>query len=115
MHFEFRVYYLTGYEGHKVLRNSLATNKLVGKRVVLASNSPRRKEILNTLVNPCTFSYLSQVTLPSQGLNLETIPSTFDEDLDYGSFDSPYEYPVATATEKAMEVYERLVVSTLTS
>ncbi|KAF8501255.1 Maf-like protein [Gautieria morchelliformis] len=68
------------------------TNKLAGKRVVLASSSPRRKAILKTL-----------------GLAPEVVPSTFDEDLSHSSFDNVYEYPVATATEKAVEVYERLV------
>ncbi|GJJ08160.1 hypothetical protein Clacol_002368 [Clathrus columnatus] len=69
-----------------------ATNKLAKKRVILASNSPRRREILKTL-----------------GLDPEIIASKFDEDLGHGSFESVYEYPVATATEKAVEVYERLV------
>ncbi|KAF8588236.1 Maf-like protein [Ramaria rubella] len=69
------------------------TNKLAGKRVVLASNSPRRKEILKTL-----------------GLKPEIVPSSFKEDLPHSSFDNVYEYPVATATEKAVEVYERLVL-----
>ncbi|KAI9431109.1 Maf/Ham1 [Lactarius indigo] len=54
-------------------------NKLAGKRVVLASNSPRRKEILQIF------------------------------DLSPLSFENIHEYPVATATHKAVEVYERLV------
>ncbi|KAF8517678.1 Maf-like protein [Hysterangium stoloniferum] len=69
-----------------------ATNKLAGKRIVLASNSPRRKEILKTL-----------------GLDPEVVPSLFKEDLPHSLFNNVYEYPVATATEKAVEVYERLV------
>ena len=39
------------------------------------------------------------------------MPSKFDEDLPHGSFEDPHEYPVATATQKAVEVYQRLVVS----
>jgi len=66
--------------------------KLAGKRVVLASNSPRRREILRVV-----------------GLEPEVVPSTFAEDIPHWSFESPYEYPVATATHKAVEVYERLV------
>ncbi|KZP00484.1 Maf-like protein [Calocera viscosa TUFC12733] len=66
--------------------------KLAGKRVVLASNSPRRREILRVV-----------------GLEPEVVPSTFAEDLGHAGFESPYEYPVATATHKAVEVYERLV------
>lgn len=38
------------------------------------------------------------------------MPSTFEEDLDISEFAEPHEYPVATATHKAVEVYERLVV-----
>ncbi|ETW82732.1 hypothetical protein HETIRDRAFT_126207 [Heterobasidion irregulare TC 32-1] len=66
--------------------------KLTGKRVVLASASPRRREILRTF-----------------GLAPEVVPSTFEEDLDPMSFEDVHEYPVATATHKAVEVYERLV------
>ncbi|KAI9451361.1 Maf/Ham1 [Lactarius psammicola] len=67
-------------------------NKLAGKRVVLASNSPRRKEILQIF-----------------GLAPEVVPSTFVEDLGPSNFENIHEYPVATATHKAVEVYERLV------
>jgi len=69
-----------------------ALEKLVGKRVVLASNSPRRKDILQTV-----------------GLAPEIVPSTFEETLAIDSFEDVHEYPVATATHKAVEVYERLV------
>ncbi|KAI0077807.1 Maf/Ham1 [Panus rudis PR-1116 ss-1] len=78
-----------------VLSHALRTpgvNKLVGKRVILASNSPRRKEILRTF-----------------GLEPEVVPSTFEETLSHSSFEDVHEYPVATATHKAVEVYERLV------
>ncbi|KAF8193331.1 inosine triphosphate pyrophosphatase-like protein [Pholiota molesta] len=66
--------------------------KLKGKRIVLASNSPRRQEILRTF-----------------GIAPEVVPSTFAEDLNISEFPEPHEYPVATATHKAVEVYERLV------
>ncbi|KAH9964733.1 Maf/Ham1 [Lactifluus volemus] len=69
-------------------------NKLAGKHVVLASNSPRRKEILQIF-----------------GLAPEVVPSTFAEDLSSTSFEDIHEYPVATATHKAVEVYERLVLA----
>ncbi|KAH9902391.1 Maf/Ham1 [Cubamyces lactineus] len=78
-----------------VLEHALKTpalQKLVGKRVILASNSPRRREILRTF-----------------GLAPEVVPSTFEETLPFGGFQDPHEYPVATATHKAVEVYERLV------
>ncbi|KIP11030.1 hypothetical protein PHLGIDRAFT_28160 [Phlebiopsis gigantea 11061_1 CR5-6] len=69
-----------------------ALQKLVGKRVILASNSPRRKDILRTV-----------------GLDPEIVASTFEEDLPHGQFEDIHEYPVATATQKAVEVYQRLV------
>ncbi|KAJ7069065.1 Maf/Ham1 [Mycena belliarum] len=71
---------------------TLAIKKLTGKRVVLASASPRRKAILSVF-----------------GLEPEIVPSTFEEDLPISSFGNIHEYPVATATHKAVEVYERLV------
>ncbi|KAF5349991.1 hypothetical protein D9756_009223 [Leucocoprinus leucothites] len=69
-----------------------AIKKLKDKRIVLASNSPRRQEILKTF-----------------GLAPDIVPSTFREDLPASSFEDIHEYPVATATHKAVEVYERLV------
>jgi septum formation protein len=45
-----------------------------------------------------------------QGLAPEVVPSTFKEDLPIDLFENVHEYPVATATHKAVEVYERLVV-----
>nr|GAT60334.1 Maf/Ham1-domain-containing protein [Mycena chlorophos] len=66
--------------------------KLKDKRIVLASASPRRKDILRTF-----------------GLAPDIVPSTFGENLPIGSFEDIHEYPVATANHKAVEVYERLV------
>ncbi|EJT46125.1 hypothetical protein A1Q1_05336 [Trichosporon asahii var. asahii CBS 2479] len=57
--------------------------KLRDKRVVLASGSPRRKDILENV-----------------GFRPEIIPSTFAEDLPKGSFDKLSDYPIATAGEK---------------
>ncbi|KAJ7069806.1 inosine triphosphate pyrophosphatase-like protein [Mycena amicta] len=79
----------------QVLPHALATptiKKLVGKRIVLASASPRRKDILKTY-----------------GLAPDIVPSAFEENLPVGSFADIHEYPVATANHKAVEVYERLV------
>ncbi|KAG2064971.1 Maf Ham1 [Suillus decipiens] len=70
-----------------------AIQKLTNKRVILASASPRRKEILQTL-----------------GLAPEVVPSTFAEDLPLSSFEDIHEYPVSTATQKAVEVYQRLLI-----
>ena len=41
------------------------------------------------------------------------MPSTFEEDLDISEFPEVHEYPVATASHKAIQVYEKLVVSRL--
>ncbi|XP_042190243.1 probable bifunctional dTTP/UTP pyrophosphatase/methyltransferase protein isoform X2 [Callorhinchus milii] len=66
-------------------------SKLVGKRVVLASASPRRREILNNV-----------------GLRFEIVPSWFKETLDKSAFEMPYEYAKETAKEKALEVAKRM-------
>lgn len=64
-------------------------SQLRNKRVVLASASPRRKQII---------AYL--------GLqNVEIIPSTFPEDLPKSL--SPFEYCLQTATKKAQSVYRQ--------
>ncbi|XP_055965612.1 probable bifunctional dTTP/UTP pyrophosphatase/methyltransferase protein [Sorex fumeus] len=65
--------------------------KLLHKRVVLASASPRRQEILN-----------------NAGLRFEVVPSRFKETLDKASFPTPYAYAVETAKQKALEVAQRL-------
>ncbi|KAG0348880.1 hypothetical protein BG004_003831 [Podila humilis] len=64
---------------------------LNAKNVVLASSSPRRKEICNNL-----------------GLNYTVVPSTFPELLDKSLFSHPSEYVKENALQKALEVYERL-------
>ncbi|KAF8604601.1 Maf-like protein [Ceratobasidium sp. AG-I] len=69
-----------------------ALNKLANKRIVLASASPRRLDILKQF-----------------GLNPEVVPSNFAEDLPHDHFENVYEYPVATSSEKAVEVYVRMV------
>lgn len=60
---------------------------------MLASSSPRRRELFSQI-----------------GLAVEVIPSTFAEDLPHGDYaEDLAQYPVATATEKALEVYKRLI------
>ncbi|XP_064636014.1 dTTP/UTP pyrophosphatase-like [Lineus longissimus] len=61
------------------------------QRIILASSSPRRKEILENI-----------------GLKLEVIPSTFDENLDKSSFAHSLDYVKETARRKTIEVVERL-------
>lgn len=66
-------------------------SKLAGKRVVLASASPRRQDILTNV-----------------GLRFEVVPSWFKETLDKSVFSAPYEYAVETAKQKALEVARRM-------
>ncbi|XP_073918278.1 probable bifunctional dTTP/UTP pyrophosphatase/methyltransferase protein isoform X2 [Castor canadensis] len=65
--------------------------KLQQKRVVLASASPRRQEILS-----------------NAGLRFEVVPSRFKETLSKASFPSPYAYAMETAKQKALEVANRV-------
>ncbi|KAJ7175844.1 Maf/Ham1 [Mycena filopes] len=76
----------TSVPSSQILPHALQTpaiKKLTGKRIILASASPRRKDILSVF-----------------GIAPEIIPSTFAEDLPPSSFENIHEYP---------EVYERLV------
>uniref|UniRef100_A0A224Z3W3 Maf protein n=1 Tax=Rhipicephalus zambeziensis TaxID=60191 RepID=A0A224Z3W3_9ACAR len=57
------------------------------KRIVLASASPRRREILNML-----------------GFRYDVVASNFEENLDKSAFASPAEYCVRTAEGKARDV-----------
>jgi septum formation protein len=66
-----------------------ALNLLRGRRTILASASPRRKQILASI----GFA------------NIEIIPSSFEENLPRSA--SPFEYVLATATEKALTVYKQ--------
>ncbi|XP_067625474.1 dTTP/UTP pyrophosphatase [Eurosta solidaginis] len=64
---------------------------LAKKRLVLASSSPRRQELIK-----------------SMGLDIELCPSTFEENLDYHDFKEFSNFVEATAAGKAEEVYQRL-------
>uniref|UniRef100_A0A131X8S3 Putative nucleic acid-binding protein asmtl n=1 Tax=Hyalomma excavatum TaxID=257692 RepID=A0A131X8S3_9ACAR len=57
------------------------------KRIILASASPRRKEILNML-----------------GFRYDVVASNFEESLDRNAFTTPTEYCVRTAEGKARDV-----------
>jgi septum formation protein len=66
---------------------------LRSKRVVLASASPRRRQIMSLLGLP----------------NIEIIPSTEPEDFPKSMV--PFEYVLATATKKAQFVYQREILN----
>lgn len=61
------------------------------QRIILASSSPRRLEILKTI-----------------GLKFEVETSNFQENLDKHSFSHPCEYVKENAKQKAIEVWNRL-------
>ncbi|KAM9576387.1 putative bifunctional dTTP/UTP pyrophosphatase/methyltransferase protein [Trichechus inunguis] len=65
--------------------------KLLHKRVVLASASPRRREILS-----------------QAGLRFEVVPSRFKETLEKDAFPTLYTYAIETAKQKALEVAHRM-------
>lgn len=86
---------------------------LKDKRVVLASASPRRKELLETSVSsPVSISskqtddrYLTRQRAYSQGLKPDIVPSTFAENLPHGSYSNALaEYPIATVSRAASSV-----------
>ncbi|KAI5781808.1 Maf-like protein-domain-containing protein [Geopyxis carbonaria] len=71
-----------------------ALNQIRGKRIILASASPRRKQLLSHI-----------------GLdNVEVVPSTFAEDLDKATY-TPWGYVLETATRKCQEVYGRVTAN----
>ncbi|KOC62799.1 N-acetylserotonin O-methyltransferase-like protein [Habropoda laboriosa] len=64
---------------------------LTMSRVILASGSPRRYELIKSL-----------------GINVEVVPSTYDENLDRSKYKNIGEYVQDLAKYKVQEVYERL-------
>lgn len=87
-------------------------------RVVLASGSPRRQELVQLLVNIHTYTQIwyaniklllkTELIFLWQGLNAELCPSTFEENLNLEDFKEFSEYIEATALGKAEEVFNRL-------
>src|ERR1700754_495143 len=66
-----------------------ALNAMKGKRIILASASPRRRQLL------------AQIGLR----DIEIVPSSFEENLPKSM--SAVEYVSQTATEKALDVYRK--------
>jgi len=77
-----------------VVLNVAWLNQLNTKNVILASTSPRRKEIMNHLA-----------------INYKIVATTFEENLDKALFPHPTDYVKENALQKALEVYNRLKVS----
>ncbi|XP_060818444.1 probable bifunctional dTTP/UTP pyrophosphatase/methyltransferase protein [Bombus pascuorum] len=68
-----------------------AVQVLTAGRVVLASGSPRRYEIMKQL-----------------GINIEVVSSTYDENLDRSAYKNSGDYVQDLAKYKVQEVYDRL-------
>uniref|UniRef100_A0A7S0RUK1 Septum formation protein Maf n=1 Tax=Pyramimonas obovata TaxID=1411642 RepID=A0A7S0RUK1_9CHLO len=66
--------------------------KLASKKLVLASASPRRAELLTNL-----------------GLKFDVVVSTFEETLDKASFPNAADYAKETATHKAIDVTGKVI------
>ncbi|XP_058799422.1 dTTP/UTP pyrophosphatase [Phymastichus coffea] len=67
------------------------TKSLLEGRVILASGSPRRREILENL-----------------GLKIEIIPSTFDEKLNRSNYKNHGDFVADLAAHKVQDVFKRL-------
>ncbi|PSN54797.1 N-acetylserotonin O-methyltransferase-like protein, partial [Blattella germanica] len=82
-----------------LLRPSMISGKMLepvmhilqSQRIILASGSPRREEILRVV-----------------GLKFEVCPSLYEEDLDPSKYKNHGDFVVDTATNKVKEVVERL-------
>ncbi|XP_059069778.1 uncharacterized protein LOC131036591 isoform X2 [Cryptomeria japonica] len=70
---------------------------LSSKRIILASASPRRAELLRGL-----------------GLEIEIVPSTFAENLDKSAYSNPGEYAAETAMCKAIDVTRNMLQLSVT-
>lgn len=92
------------------------------KRIVLASSSPRRTELMQNIVNiRLDFDWQWQIYncfvgfhvkfFVFQGLNVEPCASTFEENLDLNDFNGFAEFVEETALQKVLEVSNRLNAS----
>ena len=87
---------------------------LARKRIVLASASPRRREILQSVVGIPVGVWIRSVDfflVALQGLAFEVVPSTFEEGLDKHVFSTAHDYAKENARRKALDVVGKLKVS----
>jgi len=69
-------------------------DKLNAERIILASGSPRRKQILENI-----------------GLKIEIVPSEFEENLDKSAFPHPQDYVTRSALLKALDTAKTVMSS----
>ncbi|KAK0127022.1 hypothetical protein ONS96_006582 [Cadophora gregata f. sp. sojae] len=85
-----------------------------GKRLILASASPRRKQILSTVFTYIKLYKVEETNGKQIGLNnLEILPSTKPENLSKDL--PPFEYVLQTAVQKCLDVYSVAIENTLAS
>lgn len=91
-------------------------HQLNALRIVLASGSPRRQELIQNIVscyknNRIVIVFVKNVFFVyflNKGLSAELCPSLFEENLDIKDFDSFSAFVEETALQKVLEVSERL-------
>ena len=86
---------------------------LKGRRVILASGSPRRKQILENIVTRFFIAMdpsLAITAISMQAFPFEVVPSRFEENLDKTQYKEAWQYAESTAAGKAEEVAKRLKV-----
>jgi predicted house-cleaning NTP pyrophosphatase (Maf/HAM1 superfamily) len=99
---------------------SALSSHLRSRRVILASQSPRRLELLKDCVRRSPHVHIARSHhpiaslttrsrhLPLQGLTFEVIPSTFEENLPKERFPTPDLYVIENANQKALAVNNRV-------
>lgn len=88
-------------------------HQLSTKRVVLASGSPRRQELIKNIVSvPAEMQFYQTSTLKTypkqQGLSVDLCPSLFEENLNPRDFATFGAFVEETALQKVLEVSARL-------
>ena len=74
---------------------SVLKSVLKNKRLIVASGSPRRKDLLAEI-----------------GLSFDVIPSNFQEDLNVADFPVYSDYVIETAYQKVLDVWSQLTTKT---
>lgn len=95
---------------HSLMMLGPIVKRLGSRKLVLASGSPRRRDILQHVVSRRLYTLALNDRPSPQGIPVEVVPSRFEEALDKQMFREPCQYALANAEGKAREVSERLKV-----